>query len=276
VTSRDGTRIGAVTAGSGPPLLLVHGGMCTADRWAPLWPVLTESFTVSAMDRRGRGSSEDGTDYRLEAEYDDVRAVVDRLATEHGEPVAVFGHSYGAVCALGAAAQGAPVDRLALYEPPGPATVPVDWLERVRAMVSAGQLGRAMFSFLMEVVGYSREEVEALRDTSAGPDPLPILGRTLVREAEALRGVDLPALARSVVRPVLLLLGATSPPWASTVTTALADALPASLPDELPTGHADGLPAARVTVLPGQGHEAVDTAPELVAEHLRAFFLTHT
>jgi pimeloyl-ACP methyl ester carboxylesterase len=257
VTSRDGTRIGAVTAGSGPPLLLVHGGMCTADRWAPLWPVLTESLTVTAMDRRGRGSSEDGADYRLEAEYDDVRAVVDRLASEHGAPVAVFGHSYGAVCALGAAARGAPVDRLALYEPPGPATVPVDWLERVRAMVSAGQLGRAMFSFLIEVIGYSREDVEALRDTHAGPDPLPILGRTLVREAEALRGVDLPELARSVIPPVLLLRGTASPPWASTVTTDVADALP----------------AARVTVLSGQGHEAVDAAPELVAEHLRGFIL---
>jgi pimeloyl-ACP methyl ester carboxylesterase len=231
--------------------------MCTADRWAPLWPVLTETFTVTAIDRRGRGSSEDGGDYRLEAEYDDVRAVVDRLATEHGASVAVFGHSYGAVCALGAAAQGAPVSRLALYEPPGPATVTPDWLDRVRAMVSQGQLGRAMFSFLVEVIGYSREEVEALRDTHAGPDPLPILGRTLVREAEALRRVDVPELARSVIPPVLLLRGTASPLWASTVTTAIADALP----------------AARVSVLPGQGHDAVDTAPELVAEHLRAFLL---
>ena len=257
VTSADGTRIGALTAGSGPALLLVHGGMCTAERWAPLWPELTRSFTVTAMDRRGRGSSTDREDYGLEAEYDDVRAVVDRLAAEQETPVAVFGHSYGAVCALGAAARGAPVARLALYEPPGPVTVSVEWLARVRAMVSAGQLGRAMVSFLVEVVGLSREDVEALRDAAGGPDPLPLVGRTLLREAEALRAVDLPALARSVVPPVLLLRGSAGPRWAETVTTALVGALP----------------SARVSVLPGQGHEAVDTAPGLVAEQLRTFLL---
>jgi pimeloyl-ACP methyl ester carboxylesterase len=49
-----------------------------------------------------------------------------------GDPVDVFGHSYGAVCALGAASPGAPVRRLALYEPPGPPTVPAPWRAQPR------------------------------------------------------------------------------------------------------------------------------------------------
>ncbi|GLW35408.1 hypothetical protein [Actinoplanes regularis] len=83
-----------------------------------------------------------------------------------------FAHSYGAVCALGAAAQGAPVRRIALYEPPGPQTVPAPWLERLHAFVAVGELGRAVGSFLIEVIGLPREQVLAMRDTPMAYDPL--------------------------------------------------------------------------------------------------------
>ena len=87
VRSSDGVEIGTVTEGTGPPLLLVHGGMRTAAGWAPLWPFLTAPSRVTAMDRRGRGISGDAPDYAGEREYDDVAAVaqhigpVDVLAT---------------------------------------------------------------------------------------------------------------------------------------------------------------------------------------------------
>ncbi len=119
VTSADGTEIGLLTAGTGPALLLVHGGMGRLERWAPLWGLLTEHWQVTAMDRRGRGSSGDTGPYRLEKEYDDVAAVATSLADGSGRPADVFAHSYGALCTLGAAARGAPFRRIALYEPPG-------------------------------------------------------------------------------------------------------------------------------------------------------------
>ena len=59
VDGAGGVEIGLLTAGSGPALLLVHGGMGTMDNWALLWDALTARFTVTAMDRRGRGSSGD-------------------------------------------------------------------------------------------------------------------------------------------------------------------------------------------------------------------------
>ena len=47
VTSADGTEIGLLTAGDGPPLLLVHGGMGRIERWAPLWEPLTSRWRVA-------------------------------------------------------------------------------------------------------------------------------------------------------------------------------------------------------------------------------------
>ncbi|GIE89026.1 alpha/beta fold hydrolase [Actinoplanes regularis] len=256
IDSVDGTEIGLLTDGAGPPLLLVHGGMCRLERWAPLWPLLTARYTVTAMDRRGRGSSGDAGSYRLDAEYDDVRAVAEHLRRGAGRPVDVFAHSYGAVCALGAAAQGAPVRRIALYEPPGPQTVPAPWLERLHAFVAAGELGRAVGSFLIEVIGLPREQVLAMRDTPMAYDPLPIMANTMPREAEALSTLDLTALTIAVTQPVLLLLGGTSPAWAPEITRLLHEKLPEST----------------IAVLEGHGHEAVDLAPDLVAGALGEFF----
>lgn len=257
VLSADGTRIGFLTGGTGPALLMVHGGMCSSARWSPLWPVLTKSFRVTAMDRRGRGLSGDGTSYSLAAECADVITVAEHLSMQQGAPIDVFGHSYGALCALGAAAQTPSVRRIVLYEPPGPTTVSSEWMSRMRDMIGQGQPGRAMFSFLVDVVGMRREEVEALRDINVGYDPLPIVERTLVREAEALAAVDLSALAAGVVQPALLLMGSESPPWAADVTMRLAGSLP----------------AATVATLQHQGHEAVDSAPGLIAGHLDRFLL---
>jgi pimeloyl-ACP methyl ester carboxylesterase len=258
VVSADGTGIGVLTDGAGPPLLLVHGGMTSLDRWAPLWPALTAKYLVAAMDRRGRGRSGDAHRYRIDAEYEDVRAVAGHLQRRTGMPVDVLGHSYGAVCVLGAAAGGAPFRRVALYEPPGPQTVPAEWLERVTAFIAAGNPGRAMASFLVEIVGMSWAQVTAARDTPVAQDASRVVANTMAREGAALTTVDLTALAGAVPQPVLLLLGENSPPWAHTITHALHRRLPEST----------------LAVLAGQGHEAVDAAPALVAEALHGFFAT--
>jgi pimeloyl-ACP methyl ester carboxylesterase len=136
VASPDGVSIGLLTAGSGPALLLVHGGLGSIDSWQSGWDSLTGQFQVTAMDRRGRGTSGDADGYSLEREYADVAAVAALLADEQGGPVDVVGHSYGATCVLGAAARGAPVRRIVLYEPPGPQTVRGGWADRVGAMVA--------------------------------------------------------------------------------------------------------------------------------------------
>lgn len=258
VCSPDGTSIGILTGGAGPPLLLVHGGLSGLSRFAPLWDQLVPHFTVTAMDRRGRGSSGDAEAYDVDREFADVRAVAAHLAGPGGEPVDAFGHSFGAVAVLGAAGAGAPLRRVALYEPPGPPTVAGGWLERVRGYLAAGQVGRAVVSFLVEIVGMTPAQVDELRAAPPGPDDvLAVASRTFLREGEALAALDLAALARRVRVPVLLLHGTASPPWVEQVTGTLARALR----------------AVEVVSLPGQGHEGVDTAADVVAAELRRFLL---
>ena len=44
-------------AGSGPPLLLIHGYPFNSYDWAPIWPTLSQRFTVIAPDMIGMGFS---------------------------------------------------------------------------------------------------------------------------------------------------------------------------------------------------------------------------
>ena len=255
MTGADGVRIGLLTAGSGPALLLVHGGMGSIESWQSVWDSLTTGRRVTAMDRRGRATSGDGDGYTLESEFADVAAVAAALADEQGSPVDAAGHSYGATCVLGAAALGAPFRRLALYEPPGPPTVSGDWPDRMAAMVAAGQVGPAVFSFLTEIIGLTPAEVAALRDAPGGRDVLPVAAATLPREARALTTADLPGAARQVSQPVLLLVGEASPPWARQITRELAAVLS----------------SATVRELPGAAHDALETAPGRLAAELDRF-----
>jgi pimeloyl-ACP methyl ester carboxylesterase len=63
VPSKDGTSIAVECAGTGPDLVIVHGGIGDRTRWKPLFPLLASRFTVCAMDRRGHGESGDAPDY---------------------------------------------------------------------------------------------------------------------------------------------------------------------------------------------------------------------
>src|SRR5262245_49285514 len=54
----SGARIVTVTAGNGPPLLLMHGNPFTHLSWKKFAPRLAEEFTVVATDLRGYGDSE--------------------------------------------------------------------------------------------------------------------------------------------------------------------------------------------------------------------------
>ena len=105
--SADGTSIGFVRLGSGPAVVFVHGSLSTGDDWLQVATAMTEQFTCFIMDRRGRGRSGDASDYSLDREYEDIKAVLDIV----GPGTHLLGHSYGAICALGAALR-APIGHL--------------------------------------------------------------------------------------------------------------------------------------------------------------------
>lgn len=88
----NGIRMHYVTAGSGEPLLLLHGTPKTHYYWYKLIPLLTEHFTVVAPDLRGFGDTdrppaEEGYDSLTNA--DDMAELMSSLGHEefhlHGE-----------------------------------------------------------------------------------------------------------------------------------------------------------------------------------------------
>lgn len=124
VTSTDGTPIGYDTLGEqGPVVVLVSGGLDDGTENLPLGESLADSFTVVTYRRRGRGDSGDrsrsgGGDSSdpsaLQREIDDLAAVI----AAAGGRAHVFGASSGGALALEAAANGLPIDRIAVHEVP--------------------------------------------------------------------------------------------------------------------------------------------------------------
>jgi pimeloyl-ACP methyl ester carboxylesterase len=58
VTSADGTTIGYREIGSGPGLIVLHGGARASPHYLRLAEMLSDSSTVYLPDRRGRGLSD--------------------------------------------------------------------------------------------------------------------------------------------------------------------------------------------------------------------------
>jgi pimeloyl-ACP methyl ester carboxylesterase len=254
VQSVDGTRIGYRTSGTGPPLVLVHGASADSTVMSLVTPLLESYYTVHAVDRRGRGLSGDAPGYDITREYADVAAVVDHVARASGRAVSLYGHSYGAVCALGAALRTGNVERLFLYEPGFGAVLPPrrEVLDRVDELAVAGEHDAALEHFYRQAIGMSAEDVAAMRRQPNWPARLatvPTIPREL-RTAADLR-FD-PAPYRDFATPSVLLLGDRSTAGQKSVVTAIHAALRAST----------------VVTLPGQAHAAQITAPDLVANAL--------
>ncbi len=254
VRADDGARIAVARSGAGPPLVLVHGGWDDHTAWAAVIPALAQRFTVHAMDRRGCGRSAPyGAHHTIERDVADVAAVVDSA----GESVHLVGHSIGALCALHAALLTPRVRRLVLYEPPlgGPEVAPAAAVDRIAALVAAGNRDAAAVVFVHEVVGLPMATVERLR---ASPGwPLRVAGVHAVPDGmRALRrfcfdGTRLGALTT----PTLLLVGSDSTPYHKRATELIA----AALLD------------ARMVVLPDQQHNANLTAPDVLAAEILRF-----
>lgn len=153
--SADGTRIAYEVLGHGPALVSVDGAMCQRVMGPSrgLAQALQDQFTVYAYDRRGRGESgPGGWPYEIDREVEDLGAVIDAA----GGHAHVLGESSGGALALEAARQGAPIDRLAVYEAPfildgtAPANDPL-LPERTKELVDAGRPGDAVRLFLRTV-----------------------------------------------------------------------------------------------------------------------------
>ena len=254
VLSADGTPIAYWRTGAGDPLVLVHGTTADHTRWSRVLPLLEPHFTVLAIDRRGRGGSGDSREYAIEREFEDIAAVIDDV----GEPVTLLGHSYGGICSLEASLRTSAVKRLIVYEPPIPVGIEIyahGTLERLEALLEAGDRDGVLMTFMTEIVQMPRAQAERFR---ALPDwdARVALAHTVVRETRADEQYRFtPARWRRYPVPALLLHGGNSPAFLVKATEALHAALRHST----------------IRVLPAQQHLAMETAPEMFAEEVLRF-----
>ena len=113
VISRDGTKIGYLSEGDGPSVLVIPGVLSMAADYAAFARALSEHFTVHTIERRGRGESgPQGDDYSIVKECEDVLA----LQAKTGASLLV-GHSYGGLVALEVARNNKAFHNIAVYEP---------------------------------------------------------------------------------------------------------------------------------------------------------------
>jgi pimeloyl-ACP methyl ester carboxylesterase len=156
VISKDGTAIAYDQLGSGFPVILVDGALCSR-AFGPLpklAQLLAPNFTVINYDRRGRNESGDTQPYAPEREVEDIAALIQAA----GGSAFVAGISSGAALALAAAASGLNIKKLALYE--APFTVdksghqaPPDAEAQLKSLLASGRRGAAVKFFMKDMVG---------------------------------------------------------------------------------------------------------------------------
>jgi pimeloyl-ACP methyl ester carboxylesterase len=223
------------SAGSGEPLILVHGSWGDHNNWAGVVPLLSESFQVVTFDRRGHSQSEAPPGAgSVRDDAADVGSLIEalRLAPAH-----VVGNSFGAAIALRLAGQRPDLLRsLVVHEPPllallagRPELQPMLDRYEQRIQAVAERLRARDFD------GAARRFVETVAFGPGAWDTLPQpIRATFVRNAptyldeindpEALT-LDLAALG-SFAQPALVTTGTTSPPFFKPIAELVARALP--------------------------------------------------
>jgi pimeloyl-ACP methyl ester carboxylesterase len=152
-------RSATLAAGTGAPVLLLHGSASAAVMWVPVIDGLKSRFRVIAPDLIGYGRTDSWPDgYAFTV--DDELHLVEPLLAHAPAPVHVVGHSFGGVVALHLALAGrVPIRSLTLIEPVAFFLLPhagaqAAWLETqdlgqtYAARVAAGQAQTALRGFI--------------------------------------------------------------------------------------------------------------------------------
>jgi pimeloyl-ACP methyl ester carboxylesterase len=261
IQSADGTIVAFKQSGSGLPLVLVHGGGAgDHKRWdmAGVRLSLAKYFRVYAIDRRGRGESGDASDYKLEREFEDIAAVVNSI----DQPVILLGHSLGAQISLEAALLTNNIYKLILYEPVFQiGDYKSYWaysnkvVNNMQKLIDEGKNEQALILFLKELVELTTKEIDEFRLAPNWQDRVNAV-HTIAREEKASAEYKFEAdRLKNMAVPTLLLSGSESPSLFKKVTEVVNQALPNS----------------RIAVFQGQGHIAMNTAPDLFIDVVLAF-----
>jgi pimeloyl-ACP methyl ester carboxylesterase len=111
----NGIRLHYLIAGTGEPVMLLHGYAETSHMWRPLMTALANTHTVVAPDLRGAGqSSTPAAGYTKAEMAQDIHALARKLGYHH---IRIVGHDIGLMVAYAYSAQySSEVDRIALMD----------------------------------------------------------------------------------------------------------------------------------------------------------------
>lgn len=254
-TTSDGVGLAYERRGSGPVLVLAHGGATDRRCFEPVVDRFADRFAVVAYDRRGHGASGDGdpTTYSLEREAADLRELAAEL--DEGDGVCVVAYSFGALVALHAAAGAeAPVHALVVYEPPFgvPGMLPAD--DEILRLVADGRHDEAARLFTATTFHLGDRVVDAMArhpmwDVTVGLMP------TMPRSSAVLAVTPVPSFGAMPPTRVLLTAEGGNPAF-RTIAHQLRDVI-----DD-----------CDVVLVPGLPHFAIATEPDAfvaaAVEHL--------
>jgi proline iminopeptidase len=269
----NGVRFWTARQGSGPPLVMLHGGPGLWDVFDGLAPLIDDAAEVHRYDQRGCGRSEDGPPYDIESFIADLDAL--RAHWRH-ERWLVGGHSWGATLALAYAVEH--VDRTSALVLISGTGVVDDWHEEYHAnadarltseqvarreelsdMLEQGVVDVAVdeeFCVLSWMSDFARPEgaMERARSFLRPWRPNYGLNAALNADGSRLLADGFADLVAALPIPVLVLHGADDP-----------------RPPRLAERLAATLPNARLVIMRGAGHLPWIERPDAVRESIGAF-----
>jgi pimeloyl-ACP methyl ester carboxylesterase len=255
----DRLRIAFTRAGSGPPMVLLHGAPCDSRTWQWIVPDLARDHTVIAWDAPGFGESSDIDDSWRARQFAD--ALAGFVAAVGVERPHVVGHSFGTMVALS----------LFQYHPTVPASLvliggyagwagslpPEEVARRLEMFLGMAELGDAFDP--RSYPGLFSDLIPPDRDAA-----LVTMMRANVRPASVRAAghigaeTDLRSVLPDVDVPTLLLHGEADARSPLTNAEALHAAIPTS----------------QLVVLPELGHACVVEDPARCASEIRRFVTT--
>jgi pimeloyl-ACP methyl ester carboxylesterase len=245
VPTGDGTRLHAIVAGAGTPLVLTHGALLSLEAWALLWqPLLAAGHQLIAYDLRGHGHSTLGrSGFGVQAYAQDLAAVLDHFDVRQGVVVA---HSTGGIGALALAVSAPTSAHTSLTGQVLISTPP----QGIGDSLQNRLLAPIVYSGLIHQVLRRRRLGTLFTRTLFGSHPNPELvefARRLMAAAPRQTTIDAPkAVLRFDFRERL---GQVTLP-----TLVLAGGKDRSVQPEHTQALANGIPHAKLQRLPGAGH----------------------
>jgi pimeloyl-ACP methyl ester carboxylesterase len=249
-------------AGTGPPLVLLHGGFGFDSRaWRRQFDELADEFTVVAWDAPGSGQSDDPPDtFRLPDYADRLASFIDAL--DLGRPH-VLGLSFGAALALELYRRHPRIPRSLVL-----AGAYAGWAGSLPPEVVADRLGRVLREAELPAVQWVPAYVPGMLTDSA---PQAMVDEVTALMCDVHPGgnvVMLYSMAEADLRdvlprievPTLLLYGDID----SRSPVAIGEALHAQIP------------GSKLTVLPGVGHLSNIEAADRFNREVRGFLRSHT